>query len=434
MVRSQCAVISGALVLSLCSGARAQTSVHATADVSAAYSDNAFGVAEDGPEEPVGTFFFMLTPGALLYHDTARAHYSVAYQRHYAFFLEASENNSASDTAAAELNYALSPIQTLTLGLYLTHSSFAGLIADATLPGANEARVGYEAERLRTDLQQTYTQELSFNWRFLQSSLFGVMVPIEAQDTEPLRYRLGMDLGTEYVYGQDAYGVLLGATYFRTAALSDDFTAPDEDVMLLSLRTRWRRNLSLRWSGELSAGLGLAISPDTVSPDGLWGASLFYTEPTVSNEPAFNATLRYNRTQSTSLEDFSIFVSDEVGLDATSPLSSANDLDFFCSTSLGHNRQILQTGPDGSVNVWLSEARVSWAPTWLSLSLRYQYLRQFGATDTSTLPNLDRHLVMLTLAGMFPERRLEPVAVGDSNRVGQQRPTTSNTPDANPNP
>lgn len=395
----------------VCSAARAQTSVHATGEASAAYTDNAFAAAEDAPEPEVETFFFMLTPGALLLHEGPAARYRVAYQRHYTFFLEAPDRDDASDTALAEARYSLSPIQTLTLGLYLTHSSFAGLFLDTVRPGAREARVGYEVERLRADFLQSYAHQLSPSWTFLQSSVFGVLLPIDGQEFEPLRYRLGGELGAEYVAQQDAYAALAGVTYFRTEALSSELTTPEEDAVLLSARGRWRRNLSLRWSSEVSAGLGLALAHDDHALDGLGGAALYFAEQ------AWNAKLHYTHSQTSSLETFDVLVIDQVGLELGGSPSARRLVQLSCLSSLAHHRELLTDAAAESVNVWLSEAQVQWLPNWFSLALRYQYLRQFDSSGGERLPNLSRHLVMLTAAAMFPERRVQPVPVAPPSRV-----------------
>lgn len=402
----------------LSSQASAQTSVHLTGSATAAYTDNALGAPSDpGPGQagPIATPFFLLTPGGILFHDARRSRYLLGYERHFAFLLKASENDSAADMLTAQGVFLLSPRDTLTLSLYATHSSFAGLLLDSTRPGVSEPRTGYQTERFRADLTEGYNRQLSERWQLIQSSSFGVVTPLGARAEEPFRYRIGTGLGVEHSDGRTSYGLLGGATYFRAVALEEEVQVETEQAALFEARARVRRDFGSYWSSELFGGLGLSHDLErrsALSP--IFGAALHF------GSQAFQADLRYGHQRDVHLESFEILESDEGALNFVVPLSRLHPIRFFGANTFARSRStdLDEERARESVYVWMSEARLEWQGDWYALGARYQHFQQFGAGPGALrLPNMSRDVVMLTLSGMIPPRRLAPVPIAPPRRV-----------------
>lgn len=386
----------------LAPGAAAETTVHITGSATAAYTDNAFSAPKTpgpGQRGVVATPFFLLTPGLALYHDVRTARYELSYQHDFAFFLESSIDNSGSDTIRSQGQFDLSARDTLTLNLNATRSSFTRLLVNANSPGATEVQADGSVERLRVDLSEGYARQLDNEWRFLQVLQAGTLIPFTYD--EPVRYQTGLELGLEYARPVDVYGIAIGTTYFKSLTLRDrTVTLPVTDQLVTTLNARWRHDLSSEWSTNLTAGVGVAseLGGDS-TPFPVAGAGLTYAGELIA------ATLELNHSQFVSLESAQTYVSDTVAAAVGIPITEQRPFGFNVSSSLGHNRQLIDAGNDEAANVWLSEASVGYGPSFLTLELRAQHFEQFGGGATAVaLPDLSRNVVMLTLSSMFPER------------------------------
>lgn len=396
-------------------GAAAETSLHVTGSATAAYTDNAFSAPstpQPGQRGVVATPFFLLTPGLALFHDLSTARYELSYQHDFTFFLNSSVDNSGSDTVRSQGLFELSARDTLTLNLNATRSSFTRLLVNANGPGATEVQADGSVERLRVDLAEGYARQLNNEWRFLQVLQAGTLIPFTYD--EPVRYQTGLELGLEYARPVDVYGVAIGTTYFKSLTLRDrTVTLPVTEQLVTTLNARWRHDLSSEWSTNLTAGVGVASELGGKStPFPVAGAGLAYAGELLA------ATLEVNHSQFVSLESAQTYVSDTVTAAVGIPITEQRPFGFDVSSSLGHNRQLIDGGNDEAANVWLSEASVGYGPSFLTLELRAQHFEQFGGGATAVaLPDLSRNVVMLTLSSMFPEReriRARETAPGES--------------------
>lgn len=139
-----------------------------------------------------------------------------------------------------------------------------------------------------------------------------------------------------------------------------------------------------------------------------WGASLFW------NYNFAQASLNYDRQITVNLLTQQAFLADTITLYAGVPIVPEANILLTTGHGFAWNR-LIQDNQDLSAersNSWTSEVAVGWFPDYdlPQFSLRYQHFQQFNAPATATaLPNLHRNLVMFTVSGRFPPRRIEPV-------------------------
>ncbi len=415
------ALLCALALATLSSRARAQPSIHATAEASIAYTDNMMSTTSEplpGEPEPIPVWFLVLTPGGAFYYDSPRYRFLVTYGHPFTFYFGHSDANSSADIGTMQGIFTLSPRDELTVGLGVQRTTTNLAMLQY---GADQAAVTTQppgASTLLTfDLNQGYSRELSLRWQLLQSAGGSVVVPLKTPEPQPYRYLVRGGLGAEYTFGHNAIAAMADVNYiYHTSVYQEDVEQDAEQQVLWSGRGRYRRDFSPSWSGEASAGVNFAWGPKGgtyIAP--IWGAAVRF------HQEGYSSELSYRREVTPNVIVGQTYLSDEIRLSGGVPVSREHHLLLSAATGISWNRiidfnQEIQPDP---VNAWVADAAFGWYPDlYPNIVLRYQHFQQFGSDQESTvLPNYHRNLVMLTVSYMFPSRDIGHVPTGPPQRV-----------------
>ena len=437
----------GAVSVALCvvgiaanASAQSSTSVHGVGTFSLAYTDNMLGVSSDpepGQPGPLDVWYLEIAPGLAVIHDGPRAMHTFTYLHPFTIYLGHSDANEQSDVGAWHALFTLSPRDELTLGVTMERSNtrLANLQSGADQTTAGSQLSG-DNVLLQAAFTQGYSREFSAQWSAFQSASFRTVVPLDVPAPQPNRYELGLGLAPEYSEGRNSYAVLGDATYFTTSEVNEGGVfAPSTAQVVMSGRFRWRHDLSLSWSTEVSGGFAGAMRVDPVS-GGVWGpvglGAIRY------DSEGYAAALVAHRTLGPDLITAQTLMADHILLSGGVPVDRENHIVFQTGTGFSHSRT-LQVEDAGFVvaapfatpkstgnqrlittfNTWVLDASLGWYPEALPyVALRYQHLEQVGE-DSQFAPatTFHRNLAMLTVGMMWPSREVPQVPQGPSQRV-----------------
>ncbi|MCA9630703.1 MAG: hypothetical protein KC766_23695 [Myxococcales bacterium] len=400
--------VGGLTLAAVTSPASAQTSLHLSGEASIGWTDNMLGTADDpadGTPPPVAVWFSTLTPGLQLYSDSPRHRYLLSYGHPFTFYFGHADANSDGDVVQGSGIWTLSGQDELLLGLGASRTTNA--LSNLQTPvNAGAAQADGRATHVNVNATEQWNHAFSERWTGRQSFGYGLIIPTDTPAPEPNRYDLNAGVGADYLVGYDSWGFDVTSSFFHVDAI--DATATQEQLILQGL-VRYRRDLARDWSSELRGGGGAANDLDghtALVPR--WGASLFW------NYNFAQASLNYDRQITVNLLTQQAFLADTITLYAGVPIVPEANILLTTGHGFAWNR-LIQDNQDLSAersNSWTSEVAVGWFPDYdlPQFSLRYQHFQQFNAPATATaLPNLHRNLVMFTVSGRFPPRRIEPV-------------------------
>jgi hypothetical protein len=149
------------------------------------------------------------------------------------------------------------------------------------------------------------------------------------------------------------------------------------------------------------------------------------------------ADVSYAHTVRTNLLLGQLVLIDEVALHGAIPVDE--DDEVWIASTLGYQRGRL-LGSDGEpanrVDVFVGDAGVAWqVADHLTLSARYQHIRQISDADLPPLPlSFDRNTVMATVTLKYPPDRDMPRQYRAPMRVDESDDFTAEEPDAAPIP
>lgn len=397
-----------------------QTTLHLAGEASIGYTDNMLGTADDPPAgaaPALAVWFSTLTPGLQLYSDTPRARYLLSYGHPFTFYFGHSEANSDGDVVQGSGVWALSPRDELLVGLGFSRTTNA--LANIQTPvAAGAAQADGAATHVNVNTTQTWSHAFDQRWTGRQSFAYGLIIPTDTPAPEPNRYDLTVGLGADYLVGYDSWGFDVTTSYFHVDEIGE---TPTDEQLISQALVRYRRDLARDWSSELRLGGGAANDLEghtALVPR--WGASLFW------NYNLAQASLAYDRQITVNLLTRQAFLADTVTLYGSVPVVPEANILLTTGHGFGWNRLIddNQDLSSESSNSWTSEVSLGWYPDYdlPQFTLRYQHFQQFNAaTDATALPNLHRNLVMFTVSGRFPPRRIEAVPAQAQRVDGQDR-------------
>ncbi len=411
----------GALGLMTCAlPAVAQTSLHLSGDASIGFTDNMLGTADDPPDgtaPPVSVWFSTLTPGLQLYSDSPRHRYLISYGHPFTFYFGHSDANSDGDVVQGSGIWALSGRDELLLGLGVSRTTNA--LSNLQTPvAAGAAQADGRATHVNINATEQWTHAFTERWNGRQTLGYGLIIPTDTRAPEPNRYDLSAGLGADYLVGYDSWGFDATSSYFHVNEIDG---SPTEEQLILQGLVRYRRDLAQDWSSELRGGGGVANDLDghtALVPR--WGASLFWNYNTAQ------ASLNYDHQITVNLLTQQAFLADTVTLYGSVPI--VPDANILLTTGHGFAwNRLIEDNQDLSKetsNSWTSEVALGWYPDYdlPQFTLRYQHFQQFNApADATALPNLHRNLVMFSVSGRFPPRRIEPIPAQPQRVDGQDR-------------
>ncbi|MEZ4369882.1 MAG: hypothetical protein R3B07_03625 [Polyangiaceae bacterium] len=400
--------------------ATAQTSLHLSGDASIGYTDNMLGTADDpadGAPPPVAVWFSTLTPGLQLYSDSPRSRYLIAYGHPFTFYFGQPDANSDGDVVQGSGIWALSGRDELLLGLGASRTTNA--LANLQTPvAAGAAQADGRATHVNINATEQWTHAFSERWNGRQTLGYGLVIPTDTPAPEPNRYDINAGLGADYLVGYDSWGFDATVGFFHVDEIDD--TPADEQLIVQGI-ARYRRDLAQDWSSELRGGGGVVNDLD--GHTGLvprWGASLFW------NYNLAQASLNYDHAITVNLLTQQAFLADTVTLYGSVPIFPDANILFTTGHGFAWNRLIEdnQALSKETSNSWTSEVALGWYPDYdlPQFTLRYQHFQQFNAGAGQTgLQNLHRNLVMFSVSGRFPPRRIEPIPAQPQRVDGQDR-------------
>jgi hypothetical protein len=401
--------------------ARAQTTLHVTGSTTLAYTDNLLAAPSHPPSGepgPLRIWYWTVSPGLELYHDSELSRYLLSYAHGFTFYLGHARATANSDTALARGIFSLSPFDEMTLavGATRTQTALTALQADAAHLG--QLPSNGQSTLLLLDATENLTHEFSPSWLGHQSLSFTVAEPT-APAPGPMRYSVTEVVGADYARSRDAIGFEMEATGYHSFALhrgGEDIA--QQRYLATGPTLRWRHDLSDQWASELHGGATGVYWMDGNRPLAaypVWGGSLQWhrQETTVAAS--------YARTVAPNLLTNQVYVSDVLGLDGRILLWPSAHVAFVTSHRYSTNQLVGGQGTNGHVRVqgWLLETGIGWfsaaGPT---ITLTYRRFQQFGApVNAPGLPDYTRNLVLLSLEGRFPSRAIEPIPTDQPQRV-----------------
>jgi hypothetical protein len=388
------------------SAAAAQaTSIHGTADVTVSYDDNILSAPDDpvaGQAEPISDISITLTPGALFVHRMQRGALILRYSRAFAFFIQNNDVSSTADVGAVLFNYALSDQDTLGLGLSIQRSSTNLVSLQAASSASAGAQPATPVQLLSPSLTQNYRHDFDERWSLGQDADTSWTFPLEDSATVGDQASAGFSAGPNYQIGDHTFGIEGGIRYnFLDRPSEADDTVDVLHQIIPSALGTWSWQFAERWQQQASAGVGVPINLS-----GGFGVAPLATLTTLYQDDLFGASLTLAQVITPNPLNRQIFLTDSATLNALLPILRDEGLLLEGATGIAYNRQIDadQTTSDTSVNTWTADAAIRYLPPTLpfSASVRYQHIRQFGATSGGTLSNLTRNVVSLTIGTILP--------------------------------
>lgn len=402
---------------------RAQTSVHGVGSFSLAYTDNMLSAPSDPPPGqlgPIPAWFAQVSPGILLVHDGSRSRYTLSYEHPFTYYFDYPDYNSHSDMVTGRGIFTLTPVDELVLGVNANRASTRLTTLNAPGQAAPQPTLTGDNVLLTLEALESFTHEFNPQWQGLQAASVGWVHPLETVEPQPNRWNIRLGLGTEFTEGPNAYAVLGETIYNVTNDLeTQGITEEGRDELIWTLRGRWRRDLTLIWSTELT--LGLAAATDTEEfPHGV--GAVVGSGAIRYDFDHYNAELMVERTVQPNLITAQTYVIDQARLMGGVPVWSSLDLLLHASTGIARNRVLDLTYPAiiSTFDTWTSDIAIGWHPgDGPQVSLRYQHIEQIGYEDDfAPTPSYAQNTVMLTAGMMWPTQRLRPIpAPGQAARV-----------------
>ncbi|MEN9578719.1 MAG: hypothetical protein RJA70_1728 [Pseudomonadota bacterium] len=397
---------SMASLLSLWSNAaRAETTLHATGSVSAAYTDNAnaeAGSSNRRNRRQVGTPYFLATPGLLLNQENKTTNYSLSYQKALSYFPEYRQQNGDSDVVAGEGRFELSERDVLAFQLAGTRSSVSSYLLDLGGSNADTLEALGNENRLRVDLSQSWSHLLNQRWSLLQGTGLGGFATLSSDDH--VRWRVTEQLAFDYTLPRDNYRLSMSSGYLQGGESGEAQNQTHHFVV--ESRADWRHQLTNNWNSSLGAGANYSKVLG-----GLWGIAPAVEGSVGYEYRAFNGRLLYNHSRQLSLETGTLFESDQASLESGLLLSREHAISLTAGSSLARHAELSfdeRRGVVGRVTVLSTDAQLDWSPSIVSITLSYSHLRQFDSTSP-VRPEFARNVAMVTVSAFFPEKkRLAP--------------------------
>jgi hypothetical protein len=284
---------------------------------------------------------------------------------------------------------------------------------------------------------ETLTVDLGTFWRGWQGASAGLQTPVDPAlvDELPTTYEAGGRLGGERLFIDDALGVEARSRYtlIRNAVGDEGLELGNLAQVINEYVGIWRHDWGRYVTSRVEAGAVQVIPlyADWIfwHPAGL--ATLAYARE------EGRADVSYAHTVRTNLLLGQLVLIDEVALHGAIPVDE--DDEVWVASTLGYQRGRL-LGSDGEpanrVDVFVGDAGVAWqVADHLTLSARYQHIRQISDADLPPLPlSFDRNTVMATVTLKYPPDRDMPRQYRAPMRVDESDDFTAEEPDAAPIP
>ena len=419
---------------------QSDTSLHGVGTVSLAYTDNMFGSPSDpaeGQPGPIDVWMVDVAPGIRLIRETPTSLQSLTYSHPFTFYLGHSDAMQQSDVGLWAGIFQLSPRDELILGATAWRSD-TRVAAVRFMP--NQTTMDPQATGKNVMLQASATEafnhELTSQWRLMQRSEIGTVLPLLVPTPQTHRYHALLGGGPEFRTARNAYGVDAEAIYYFTTAVHEDGVDYDPTAQIIVGGTfRWRHDITYTWSTELRAGAAAAMRTDPFR-GGVWGP-VWLGAIRYANE-GYETALTVRRTLGPNLVTATTIMADDVHLGAGMPISREQHIVFHVGAGFAHTRAIrvekggfLAVPPFATpastesarlvttYNTLALDASVGWYPEDLPyFELRGQRMQQAGI-DNQIAPaaTFRRHLAMLSMGFMWPARDVPPVPAREPGRV-----------------
>ncbi len=424
------------LVVLASAPARAQNwSFHAEGAVVASASDNALSQAEgEGQPDPEADVFWQLRPGLLSTYETPRSVHEASYAFDALIFTTNSDRNTVTHSMVYQGLFQTSRFTEFGLsagaGIGQVNAGLQQRPAGADPLIQPEGGAGFRA----VNAGQSFRWDVGRDWRFSQAS-GAQYTTTDAGDNDTEGAVLGGSLGLEKGWRWNSVGLTVNGAYNDLERRFGAQPSETQQQVTTTTALNWRRDLSLRWSSNVAAGVS-TITPLKFFIDGVEQPSETLVLPTGAASLAFvdmqaAVTASISRAVGANLFVAQTTVNNAFQLNATVPLPWAGENQtgaplYTAQTSLGYSRSqlfALQTSElEGSVDLYLVDLAVVHTPDWIpgSLITRYQYQNQRGDDDPTLMrgfASFDRHTVSIALQGRFPERTAATVPDRFGRRV-----------------
>ncbi len=353
--------------------------------------------------------FLMLSPGAVLAHESSRTIQRLGYRFEYDLYFSESNASSTSNRLDYRGFFDVSPRVSLVLGASANQSDRFSTVSFAP-PGAGLANVSPSdgGSFVQASADETTSFDVSPLWRIWQAG--GVVGDTPLFDTEgPQTVALSARLGAERSFKFDAVGTEARVDYsvVRDGVLSDGSPAGVQRQIVAGGVAQWRHDWGRYLTSSLEAGAVRVRRLD--SGRGFWSptgaAMLAYAEE------FGEAQLTYTHAVTTNpLVGQSLLV-DDVRLRGALPLLPEGQLTLAASAGYQRGRLIDEDATLAArIDVMLIDVALAWQATKiLELGLRYQHVRQSSDAETPPLPlSFIQNNVLLGAVVKFPPERDMP--------------------------
>ena len=411
------AALATALVVGAGAARADRWSLHGTGVASAGWTDNVQNQS-DGESD----FFYEAAPGLLFTFESPNSIQELIYEFRYVGYVDNSDANSFGHRVGWQGFFLLSRRAELTLGAGVTSgetNTFRapdGAVTSDFMPTGTEYVGANATELIHYIINRTLRATQTLSIQRLDS---------HAGDIETDGTTIGASFGLDRSWKRDGLGVTGGLNYVT-------FTQADEshDQISTMIEAQWRRDLSLRWSTLVNAGLSTIIpildqpedDPREVVHSPTAGASLAYF-------PRWGSLrLGVRRAMTASLFLAQNTVTDSATLNAWLPIPwfvedpLAPILTASGGLSVQRSQLVNLEVAGGEVaNAYGASAALHYSPfgSEVGVSLRYSLFHQ-SDDPNAIAPRFEqftRNTIMLEVHGRWPEERAAVMPQRDALRV-----------------
>lgn len=407
--------------------ARARARLLTTGRIGAGLTDNVDlsprSSDEPGARTAQGDGFTELEPGVLLTLGDDRMAHQLGYHFLATLFFDQSAVNSYAHRADWLSFYELGERQRLVLNASVSYGRQNMLTLLSAASGGTPA--AYRSGRdqfLSLEADQGWFVDFAAPWALEQTLRVSAFLP---QDTPTQPKTVSTEAGLALTRSWDRLqlGARLAQEYTSTLAYDSAPRDPEQPaapapprvpathLMVTTLLATSGYELDPEWRGELRLGMLRAAAADDSN------TQLFHPAAQAALRYAVNETeaeLSFAHTVRQNLFLADTFLLEELRLRARLPLAAARTEapSWLAEGSVGyeHGQSVdLVRGAIGGpgVDLLLGDAALLWRlHTWMEWSLRYQFSYQSAVGGALALPEISRHLALVSVTFRYPPERM----------------------------
>ncbi len=431
-------VLGVAALVSAPSAARADGwSLHVLGSLETGWTDNLFSAPDDpvpGVETPAreADLYTRIQPGLLFAWERPNIINQFDYTLEGNAYLSHDEAWSLSHRGGWRGFFLLTPRSEMNAGVQLGMGTLNTFTTRTTADaGTVTVLPSAQSDFVSVDGSEHYSYQVSRPLRFTQGATARLFqTDDQTLDSTSQGYEIGGSLGLDRSWRFDAVGLNVGTSFVSLERVTPGMTEAT-DQMNAQATLSWRRDLTVRWSSMVDGGVITLVPLDE--------GDEVVIQPTIGAGVGYypnwgSAGVQVRRSVAPNLLIAQNTVSDSAIANAWLPLPWLTDDPMLPKLStqgtLGFSRtQIIDAGSgelQSGFDVVSADAALNYAPrAGMSVTLRYQYVLQDGAEDAvlGEVFGYDRHTVLLSFYGRWPERLAAEVPLRASLRVDRSNLT-----------